>query len=245
MGSAECLVVIDVRQDSDSKLRAVTDIYRPLADETIWFSWEDDPSPGEIVVGPHVDAGAEGGQPEGRFWVRLADNITKTAEVVVQSEQRTRSLSSDGGKYTWNQVDRPMVLMILPRRRRLNYVDPKPMCDGVWERNERLCLFWPAPAQQTSYAFALGKQTSSLRGNAKRWRRRTRNFRPTSRRQVLIVSALGLLFCLLVAGAIALGGQEVAGVWVATVAAVASLFLTVVGLVTVRQPTTGAQSYPA
>jgi hypothetical protein len=244
MGSAECLVVIDVREGG-SDLRALADIYRPLPGETIWFSWEDDPAPGAVVVGPHVHGETGDGQLEGRFWVRLADETTKTADVQLQIEQRTRSLSHERGTYTWNQVDRPMVLMILPPGRPLTYVDPKPMCDGVWVRNERLCLFWRAPAVQTSYAFALGKQTGSLRRSAKRWRRRTRNFRPTSRRQVLVVSAIALLFCLLIAGATALGGQEIAGVWVATVAAVASLFLTVIGLVTVRQPTSGARSYPA
>lgn len=90
MGSAECFVVIDVREDGGGDLRAVTDVYRPPADETIWFSWEDDPAPGEIAVRPHVEAEVEGGQPEGRFWVRQADNTTKTGDVVVQSEQRTR-----------------------------------------------------------------------------------------------------------------------------------------------------------
>jgi hypothetical protein len=197
------------------------------------------------VIGPHIEGEAQGGQPEGRFWVLTANNATKTVDVFVHVEERIRSLSAKGGRYTWNQVDQPMVLMILPRDRRLTYVDPKPMCDGGWVRNRRLCLFWRAPAMQTSYAFGLGKPTDSLKRNAERWRGKTRNFRPTSRKQVLIVSAIALLFCLVVAGAVGLGGQAVAGVWVGTVATVASLFLAVVGLVTVRQPTSGAQSHPA
>lgn len=245
MGSAECLVVVDLQEDGVGDLQATAEIYRPLPGETIWFSWEDAPAPGEVVVGPHTEADAATSQPEGRFWVRGVDRAIKTADVALMTEQRSRPLSADRGKYTWNQVDRPMLLMILPPGRQLTYVDPKPVCDGVFERNERLCLFWRAPAVQTSYAFTLGKPTNSLTRNAKRWRRRTRRFRPTSRRQVLTVSGIGLGFCLLVAGAIAVGGQQVAGAWIATVAAVLSLFLTVAGLVAVRPPTTGAQSYPA
>jgi hypothetical protein len=65
MGSAECLVVIDVREDR-SDLRAVANVYRPLPGEKIWFSWEDDPSPGETVIGPHIEGETQGGQPEGR-----------------------------------------------------------------------------------------------------------------------------------------------------------------------------------
>lgn len=245
MGSAECLVVVNIRQDAGSDLRAVADIYRPLPSETIWFSWEDEPAPGVVVVGPHLDGEAVEGQPEGRLWVRDADGVTKTADVVLQTEQRTRTLSADGGRYVWNQVDRPMVLMILPPKRTLTYVNPKPMCDGVWERNGRLCLFWGAPLAQTSYAFTLGSPTGALARNAKRWKRRTRSFRPTSRRQVLLGFVISLLIIFLVAGFIALRGQAEAGAWVGTVAAVVSLFITVMQLLTTRQPNTGGLSNPA
>jgi hypothetical protein len=40
MGSAGCLVVVDVRQGDGSDLDAVAEIYRPLPGETIWFSWD-------------------------------------------------------------------------------------------------------------------------------------------------------------------------------------------------------------
>lgn len=138
-----------------------------------------------------------------------------------------------------------MVLMILPPRRQLSYVDPLPMCDGVWERNGRLCLFWGAPLAQTSYAFALDSPTDSLAHNARRWRRRTPNFRPTSRRQVAVGFALALLIIFLIAGFIALRGQAEAATWVGTVAAVVALFITIMGFLTVRQPNSGGLSNPA
>jgi len=236
MGSAECLVVVDVRQGDGSGLQAVADIYRPFPGETIWFSWEDKPAPGEVVVGPHLDGEAVEGQPEGRLWVRGRDGLTKTADVALQTEQRTRTLAMDGGKYVWNQVDRPMVLMILPPKRTLTYVDPKPMCDGVWERNQRICIFWGAPLAQTSYAFALGSPADELARNAKRWKRRTRSFRPTSRRRVLLGFMISLLIIFLIAGFIALRGQAEAGAWVGTVTAVLSLFITVMQLGRVPTP---------
>jgi hypothetical protein len=154
-------------------------------------------------------------------------------------------LSADGGRHVWNQVDQPMVLMILPPTRTLTYVDPKPICDGVWECNGRLCLFWGAPLAQTSYAFALGSPADALARNAKRWKRRTRSFRPTSRRQVLLGFVISLLIIFLVAGFIALRGQAEAGAWVGTGAAVVSLFITVMQLLNTRQPNTGGLSNPA
>jgi hypothetical protein len=123
------------------------------------------------VVGPHAEADAAASQPEGRLWVRGVDRAINTADVVLMTEQRARPLSADGGKYSWNQIERPMVLMILPPNRQLRYVDPMPKCDGVYERNQRLCLFWGAPAVPTSYAFSFGKATESLGPNTKRWRR--------------------------------------------------------------------------
>jgi hypothetical protein len=169
------------------------------------------------------------------------DRAIKTADVGLLTDQRTRSLSADGERYCWNQIEQPVVLMILPPRRQLSYVHPLPMCDGVWERNERLCLFWGAPLAQTSYA----SPTDSLAHNARRWRRRTRNFRPTSCRQVAVGFALALLIIFLVAGFIALRGQAEAATWVGTVAAVVALFITVMGLLTVRQPNSGGLSNPA
>jgi hypothetical protein len=245
MGSAECLVVVDVRQGDGSDLRAVADIYRPLPGETIWFSWEDAPAPGVVEVGPHLPGDGVDGEPEGRLWVRGTDGLTKTADVVPVPEQRTRTLSADGGRYVWNQVDQPMVLMILPPDRTLRYVDPKPMCDGVWERNQRLCLFWGAPSTQTSYAFALGSSTGAVARNAKRWKRRTRSFRPTSRGRVLLGFTISLSIIFLVAGFIALRGQAEAGAWVGTVAALVSLFITVMQLLSTRQPNGGGLSNPA
>lgn len=159
-------MVIDLHEeDGRGDLQAVAEIFRPLPGERIWFSWEDAPAPGEVVVGPHTEAGVATAQPEGRLWVQDTNGSTKTEETGLQPELRTRTLSPERGKYIWNQIDRPMVLMVLPPGRPLHSVDLMPMCDGVWERNHRLCLFWGAPPGQTSYAFSLGSPTGSLAPN--------------------------------------------------------------------------------
>ncbi len=245
MSIAECLVVIDLHEDGSGDLHAVAEIYRPLPGERIWFSWEDAPAPGEMAVGPHAEAGVATAQPEGRFWVQDTNGSIKTEETGLQPELRTRTLSLERGKYIWNQIDRPMVLMILPPGRPLRSVDPMPMCDGVWQRNHRLCLFWGAPAAQMRYCFSLGSPTGLLAPNAKHWQRRTRRFRPTSRRQVLAGLGIGLVISAVIGVLIAIFGQAEAAVWAGTGAGVVSLFLTVLGLLAVRLPTSGGLSNPA
>jgi hypothetical protein len=245
MGSAECLVVIDFHEDGGGDLHAVAVSYSPLPGETIWFSWEDAAAPGEVVVGPHTEGAAPGAQPEGRFWIRSVDRATKSADVSLQTVERSRSLSADRGKYCWNQVDRPMILMILPPGRPLRFVNPMPMCDGVWERNQRLCLFWGAPPVQTSYSFSLGSPKDSLALNAKRWRRRTRRFRPTSPRQVLVGLGVALLIIAGVAVLIDVFGQAEAAAWAGTGAGAVSVFLAILALFSVRQATLGALSNAA
>jgi hypothetical protein len=244
MGSAECLVVIDLHEDG-SGLQALAESYSPFSGETIWFSWEDAAAPGEVVVGPHAGADDAGAEPEGRFWVRGADSAIKTVGVFVHTSERTRPLSADGGEYRWNQIDRPMILMILPPGRPLRAVHPMPACDGVWERNQRLCLFWGAPPAPMSYAFSLGSPANSLAPNARRWRRRTRSYRPTSRRQVLMGLGAAIVIIAVIALLIGVLGQADAAAWAGSGAGVVSVFLAILALVSVRRPASGGLSNPA
>jgi len=95
MGSAECLVVIDVREDG-SDLRAVANVYRPLPGEKIWFSWEDDPSPAKTVVGPISKERPKAANQKAGSGFSLRINVTKIADVVVHVEERTRQHADDG-----------------------------------------------------------------------------------------------------------------------------------------------------
>jgi hypothetical protein len=62
---------------------------------------------------------------------------------------------------------------------------------------------------------------------------------------VLAGLGIGLLISTMIAVLIAIYGQAEAAAWAGTGAAVVSLVLTVLGLVSVRQPTSGGLSNPA
>ena len=176
------------------------------------------------------------GQQEGYFWVCEENGIRKTDNVPVDTQRNSRRLSEAAGKYLWSQTETPMVLLILPPLRRLSYADPKPMPDGVWERNQRLCVFWGVPEAPMDYGFALGRPANSLAKTVRRWKRRTRNFRPTTCRQVVIAFAVSLVIILLVAGLIAWLGQSVAAVWIGIIATVVSLVTGVIALRNAHRP---------
>jgi hypothetical protein len=62
---------------------------------------------------------------------------------------------------------------------------------------------------------------------------------------VLVGLGIGLLISAVIGVLIALFGQTEAAAWAGTGAGVVSLFLTVLGLLAVRQPTSGGLSNPA
>lgn len=246
MGNAECLVVVDLQEDTGSTLRADFDTYWPVGQgERLWFSWEDEPSADATPIGPHVESDEAGGEPEGFFRVCEKNGAPKTQDADFQVVSVVRELSEKSGGYTWNQVGTPMVLLILPAHRSLSYADPKPITDGVWERNQRLCVFWGAPANPASYRISLGGPVGSLAGDVHRWKRRTGNFRPSTRRQVALWFVVSILLIAVIAGLIGVLGQAVAGVWIGTLATVASLVLSVLAYRQTRQPSRGALSNPA
>ncbi len=232
MGDGDSLTVVDLQEGLEQgMLLARAETFWPCRNgERIRFSWENDPPAGAVRIGPH------NGQPrtnvlvpEGTFRVCKANGAPKQRNADYDRSEDTRPLTMISGKYTWDQPGRPMIVIILPPGKTLTYVRPKPGNRGVWERNWRICVFWPAPLRSRPYYFSIGSE-GALAKNVSDWQSKTSGIRPLSRFQAIICLLLAVVFLGIIATAIALVGEVAVGTWIGSIGTVIGLVVTLLAL---------------